>query len=145
MRKIQDLGVYVVPYINGRLFDYNAPSWSEESLSAATKTMAPRFCPMSLQPVVDTYGSKQNLAIMCPYTRYWQDRVVEMVRKVYEYGADGVYLDQVSASKAIACADETHHHSVRGGNYWHEGYLDMVQSCNHVAQQYKKALVTGTF
>ena len=63
------------------------------------------------RPYIETYGSKEadgspvRMAVMCPTTPIWQERVQQIVlRLVHEYGVDGgVYIDQIAAAEPKLC------------------------------------------
>jgi hypothetical protein len=121
-------GVKTMPYINGRLWDINAPSWKErQALQHSARLAAERVAPPTLFPSLEDYGSGQKLAPMCPATRFWQDTVIALCRRIVgELGADGVYLDQIGAEKAELCCDPAHGHPLGGGGFWLAGYRELL-------------------
>ena len=130
--ELQQAGVFVMPYINGRLWDSKDRGaedfeFSRLALAAATKQE-------SGEPYLESYGSKETngqpvrLAVMCPTTRLWQDRVRGIVRRLQrDEGTRGVYIDQVAAAAPTLCMDLTHGHPLGGGHWWTEGYWDLLQ------------------
>ena len=83
-RKLQESNVYVMPYINGRLWDTRDQGaedfeFTRRALPAATKDE-------NGEPYTETYGSKESdgspvrLAVMCPTTAIWQERSTESWR-----------------------------------------------------------------
>jgi len=137
VKRLQEAGVRVMPYINGRLFDFNCKSWRLESAEKyCTKESAPRLKPQTLQNYVEFYGSRQKFAVMCPYTGYWQDKIAQIVKRlVDEYGVDGVYIDQIAAAAANLCFDPNHGHPLGGGNYWLSGYEEMLRKTRERARE----------
>jgi len=131
--ELKKAGVYVMPYINGRLWDTHdkgAQDWefTRVALAAATKDEAGN-------PYTESYGSKESdgnnvkLAAMCPSTPLWQGRVRETVlRLLGEYGLNGVYIDQVAAAQPRLCFDASHGHALGGGHWWTEGYWTMLDT-----------------
>lgn len=125
-------GVYTMPYINGRLWDSRDRAaedfeFSRIALPATTKQE-------DGQPYLETYGSKETngqpvrLAVMCPTTRLWQDKVRGIVlRLLRDEGTRGVYIDQVAAAAPKLCMDAEHDHPVGGGHWWNEGYWTMLR------------------
>ncbi len=129
--ELKKAGVYVMPYINGRLWDTHdkgPDDWQFTSvaLAAATKDEAGN-------PYTESYGSKETdgnnvkLAAMCPSTPLWQGRVRDIVlRLLNEYGLNAVYIDQIAAAQPRLCFDATHGHPLGGGHWWTEGYWKML-------------------
>ncbi len=132
VRDLQKAGVRVMPYINGRLWDTRDRGvedfeFSKVALPAAAKDQ-------SGKPYIETYGSKESdgspvrLAVMCPKTRLWQQRVGGTVQRLFEeIGVDGVYIDQVGAAAPKLCFDRSHGHPTGGGAWWVEGYGEMLE------------------
>lgn len=131
--KLKKAGVYVMPYINGRLWDTRdkgAEDWqfTQLALPCATKDEAGN-------PYTESYGSKEadgssvKLAAMCPSTPLWQSRVLDIVLRLFdEYGLNGVYIDQVAAAQPRLCFDASHGHALGGGHWWTEGYWKMLDA-----------------
>lgn len=120
--KLHEAGVYVMPYINGRLFDSSTDSWKNEG--------AENFCSISEngEKYVEVYGSKVPLSPMCPTTPYWQNKVADIVeRLVCEFEVDGVYIDQIGAAGAKLCFNSDHPHPLGSGDFWVRGYRQMLQ------------------
>jgi len=133
---LQKKNIYVMPYINGRLWDTRDKGvedfqFSKLALAAATKDEQDK-------PHTEVYGSKETdgskveLAAMCPSTDLWQNKIREIVlRLMNECGVRGVYIDQVAAARPRLCFDDSHGHPVGGGHWWTEAYwkmLDAIQS-----------------
>ncbi|MCF0233818.1 MAG: hypothetical protein HUK22_02420, partial [Thermoguttaceae bacterium] len=124
--------IHIMPYINGRLWDTRdrgAEDWrfTSDALPSATKTP-------DGEPYIEIYGSKESdgspvkLAVMCPTTPVWRDKVLENVlRLTNEQGVDGVYIDQIAAAAPVACMDADHGHPLNGGRWWVPAYLDLMK------------------
>jgi hypothetical protein len=133
VRELQQSGVFVMPYINGRLWDTRdkgTEDWqfSKVALPAATKRE-------DGTPYMESYGSKEvdgsdvKLAPMCPTTKLWQDKVREIVLRLFnEFGVNAVYIDQVAAAPPVLCFDKRHGHPLGGGSWWNEGYWQMLDA-----------------
>ncbi|MCS6859202.1 MAG: DUF6259 domain-containing protein [Abditibacteriales bacterium] len=133
VRELQQAGVRVMPYINGRLWDTRDKGTGDDqftrvALPAATKDEKGK-------PYEETYGSKEadgspvRLAVMCPTTPLWQQKVKEIVLRLMsdEVGVDGVYIDQVAAAAPRLCFDQSHGHPLGGGQWWtKDGYWKML-------------------
>jgi hypothetical protein len=86
-------------------------------------------------PYTESYGSKEidgsdvKLAPMCPTTKLWQDKVREIVLRLFnEFKVSAVYIDQVAAASPALCFDKTHGHPLGGGSWWNEGYWRMLDA-----------------
>jgi hypothetical protein len=133
VQDLQKAGIFVMPYINGRLWDTHDKGtedyqFTSVALPAATKDEKG-------EPYIEMYGSKEadgspvKFAVMCPSTELWQNRIRDIcLRLINEYKANSVYIDQVSAMSPKLCLDKTHGHPLGGGHWWVEGYWKMLQS-----------------
>lgn len=131
--ELQRSRVFVMPYINGRLWDThdqgtNDWQFTRLALPAASKKEGGL-------PYTETYASKETngekvrLAVMCPATALWQQTVSNLVlRLLTEVGTSAVYIDQVAAATPMLCLDATHGHPLGGGHWWNEGYWKMLDS-----------------
>lgn len=133
VRELQSKGTYVMPYINGRLWDSrdqrtNDFEFTKVALAAVTKNEKG-------EPYLESYGSKEadggpvRLGVMCPTTELWQKKIREIVlRLMNECGVKGVYIDQIAAAAPTLCSDASHGHPLGGGHWWTEGYWKMLDS-----------------
>ena len=123
VKELQAAGVRVMPYINGRLWDTGLEDFGKAARPFACKNERG-------EPYIEEYGSKRKLAPMCPTTKFWQDKVNEIVMRLVgpECGVDGVYIDQVAAAKPCLCFDRSHGHPLAGGHWWTTlGYWPMLE------------------
>lgn len=133
VKDLQDAGVPVMPYINGRLWDSrdrgtNDFEFSRLAMPAVTKNQEG-------DPFLEAYGSKEaddtpvKLGVMCPSTAFWGEKVREIVHRLMkEEGVKGVYIDQIAAAAPTLCADPAHGHPLGGGHWWTEGYWQMLEA-----------------
>jgi hypothetical protein len=127
VRDLQSKGVYVMPYINGRLWDtrdkgVEDSEFSRVALPAASKDETGK-------PIIEMYGSKEadgspvRFGVMCPSTKLWQETIRQTaLRLMNEYGVKGVYIDQIAAERPTLCLDRTHGHPTGGGHWWTQSY-----------------------
>jgi len=124
VKTLKDRGIYVMPYINGRLWDIDTADFKTVAEPACTKDAAGK-------PYIETYGSGQKLVPMCPTTTVWQDKVCEIIDGlVNKVGFNAVYLDQIAAAGPRQCMDASHGHPLGGGAWWAPAYwklMDRVQ------------------
>lgn len=131
VRTLQQESVYVMPYINGRLWDMRDKGtedfeFTRVALPAATKNQKG-------QPNTEIYGSKESdgspvrLAVMCPAATLWQVRLKEIVLGLFQQcGVKGVYIDQIAAAGPVLCFDKNHGHPLGGGHWWTESYWRLL-------------------
>lgn len=132
VRSLQQKGVYVMPYINGRLWDTRDKGAQDFEFTRKASPAAAKNEPD--KPAIEMYGSKETdgspvrFAVMCPSTKLWQETIHQIVLPLMnEYGVKGVYIDQVAAERPVLCIDKTHGHPTGGGHWWVESYSKMLQ------------------
>jgi hypothetical protein len=138
VKRLQQAGVYVMPYINGRLWDTRDHGLEDRqftsfALPAATKDDQGK-------PLTEKYSSKEAdgspvvLAAMCPTQKRWQEKLLEIDLTLFnQYGVKGIYMDQIAAAKANLCCDPTHGHPLGGGHWWTEqGYWPLLAAIRAV-------------
>lgn len=121
--RFQDLaarGWVVMPYINGRIVDTLNDDF-DRFLPHTVKDQAGK-------PFLEVYGPQSGrMTVMCPWTRFWQEEVAGIVGRLgRELGVNAVYIDQISASRAMHCFDTSHGHPLGGGGWWIDGYREML-------------------
>ncbi len=127
VKTLKDRGVYVMPYINGRLWDSDTKDFETVARPACTKDLKGK-------PYIEVYGSGEKLVPMCPTTKVWQDKVCEIIdRLVNEVGVNAVYLDQIAAAGPRQCFDVTHGHPLGGGAWWCPSYWEMMDRIQKIA------------
>jgi len=136
VRDLTARGVIVMPYINGRLWDRDIPSFQETGVRGACKD--PKG-----EPYTEVYGSGRRLAPMCPVTKIWQNKVHEIVRRLFrECGVNAIYLDQIGAAAPRLCFDRFHGHPLGGGAWWTSGYREILDRVRAEAVAVGAALTT---
>ncbi len=137
VKRLQENGVRVMPYINARLWDTRDKGmedweWSEKAYPNCTKNRKG-------EPFIEIYSSKEadgssvRNSIMCPSTACWQEKITEIVNKLLnEVGVNAVYMDQIAAAQPYPCEDRTHAHRPGGGTWWVEGYNNLLDHVNRV-------------
>lgn len=131
VRDLQSSNVFVMPYINGRLWDTRDKGVEDFEFTSVAKAAVSKN--EKGEPYTEVYGSKEadgspvRLGVMCPATPLWQTRVREIVlRLMNECGVKGVYIDQVAAAAPTLCFDASHGHPLGGGHWWTEGYWKLL-------------------
>jgi len=125
----------VMPYINGRLWDTRDRGMDDFQFTSVARPGATKD--EAGEPHTEMYGSKESdgsrvkLAAMCPTTDVWQNKVREIVLRLFnECGVKGVYIDQVAAARPRLCFDKSHGHPLGGGHWWTEAYWEMLEEIN---------------
>ena len=118
---LQAIGMRVVPYISGSLWDEDTESYRTEMASergALINTSGDRT-------VLTAYGGGQRLVCMCPGSQLWQDKLAAICREgVERYGVDGWYFDFLTIHTAD-CFNREHGHPLAGGNFWTRSVRDL--------------------
>ncbi len=116
VRQLQQAGVRVMPYINGRLWDSDTDDFLSRAFPWCTKDRNGKY-------YIEIYGSGEKLVPMCPTTKLWQDTVRGIVLRLVgpEFNVDGVYIDQIAAASPRLCYDPGHGHPLGGGYWWTAG------------------------
>lgn len=131
LKKFHDAGIKVMPYINGRLWDTRDKEDQDFEFTSVAKPWCTKM--YDGKPFTETYsskekdGSKVELAVMCPSTSLWQDKVCEIVTKLFDTGFDAVYIDQIAAAEAKPCTDPNHQHAPGGGEWWCRAYNTLLE------------------
>ena len=86
VQELQESNVYVMPYINGRLWDTRDRGMDDFEFTSVARPAATED--ENGEPYTEMYGSKESdgsrvkLAAMCPTTDVWQDKVREIVLRL---------------------------------------------------------------
>ena len=137
VKKLQESGVRVMPYINARLWDHANKDFLSIALPAATKKEN------------GDYHSEftEVLVPMCPTTVLWQNMVKTTVIRIVgpELDADGVYLDQTAAMCPVLCYDPSHGHPLGGGHWWMtDGHWPMLEGIRKImTKEYPDKILTA--
>jgi len=133
VKLLQSKNIYIMPYINGRLWDTRDKGIDDFQFSKLARPAATKD--EHGKPYTEVYGSKETdgskveLAAMCPSTELWQKKVREIVlRLMNECGVRGVYIDQIAAAQPRLCFDASHGHPIGGGHWWTESYWKMLDA-----------------
>ncbi len=128
----KDGDMFVMPYINGRLWDTRDKGLDDFEFTSVAKPGVTKKEDGS--PYTETYGSKESdgspvtLGVMCPASKVWRNKVKEIIFKLTkEYGVKSVYVDQVAAAQPELCMDPTHGHPLGGGDWWVKAYRRMFR------------------
>jgi len=110
----------LMPYTNGYIHDMDSGHYTAEAKAAAAKD-------------IDNTEFKQHykghdFAIMDPTQNFWQEKIAGAADVVLnDIGADGVYIDQITAARSPEDMDKNHGHALAGGSWWREGYDQLLR------------------
>ena len=132
IKRLKENGISVMPYINAKLWDTLDKEDTDFEFSSKAKKWAAKKLDGSVYTEQhashEKTGELCTLAMMCPSSEFWHDKMSEIVGKLfYELGVDGVYMDQIAASMPRPCCDKNHGHAPGGGSWWVEGYEKMLE------------------
>lgn len=133
--EIQRNGHWVVPYINGRLWDTALPDFEDNGRAG-----------VAMRPdgslTIEDYGSGATLAAMCPTSPAYRRKLMAAFETLVEqYGVHGVYIDQIGAAAPVLCYNPAHGHPLGGGGWWQEAYRQMLQP---IAERYGDRVLIAT-
>ena len=137
VKKLQkESNIFIMPYINGRLFDQDVPNYSTDGFPYATKN--------SFGITYTQYFNGNTFDVMCPTQEPWQNTLIDASEQLTNrIDCSGIYLDQVCASTPYQCMDANHNHPLGGGNWWREGYNEMFEKIHNTIPENKFVTVEG--
>lgn len=134
VKQLQSMGIDVVPYINGRIFDMDLPKWTKDHAVDAASMNTPVRLGLNLTVQTENYGNGVIQAAMCSATEYWQQTIADVIEDLtHNYHVQGVYIDQIGAAGPQDCWNPAHNHDLGGGSYWVGGYQTMLNECRATA------------
>jgi len=124
VKAIHDMGVRIMPYINGCIWNRSLPSYKERDVVKYV--------------IKDEHGKPRPQGPwdwMCYYTKFWQNEMKEIsVTLVRDYNVDGIYYDQLAA-ESYECFDPAHGHAKGGGNYNAVGIRKLLRQCREAIRK----------
>lgn len=111
IENIHERGMKAIIYFNGQLIDQNGTQFWPDTGRFIT-VVAPdgtlRY---------ERWWKYANIeprihGLACLRTETWRNRLLELTKKVYGYGADGVIYDQLATIPPMLCYGENHGHTV---------------------------------
>jgi len=136
VRKLRENDVYVMPYINGRIWDMRDRGSEDYTFSKIAKKWALKDIDGKIISEVyeskEKNGEKVQLAGMCPSSGLWKTQISDLIDKlINDLKVPCVHIDQVTASFPKTCCDKNHNHLPGGGDWWrreYTNYLDRFQA-----------------
>ena len=130
LRELKQAGIRVVPYVVGYSWDMcdsrgDDFRFGKQALPATAKNLDGSPINRSLA-TFEPSGQPVRFARMCPSTALWKNELRQITRRLCaEYGADGIYLDVVTA-QYHECCDAAHPHPHGYGAFWHKSYSELM-------------------
>ncbi|MDR2756857.1 MAG: DUF6259 domain-containing protein [Planctomycetaceae bacterium] len=134
--------LFVMPYINGRLWDRRDRGledylFTKEALTGVTKKEDGSF-EFETYGSQESDGSKVELGVMCPSSDVWKNKLRELIVRLTgadkskpgddgNMGVKAVYVDQVAAATPVLCFDVSHGHPLGGGDWWVKSYRNIFE------------------
>ena len=127
-RRLAEEGVLTMPYINGWAVDDKIPDYVRfEPYTVKTQTG---------NPFARIFGKESGrLTVMCPSAPMWRRTVVELVDRLADAGANGVYIDCIASVPPTLCFDTSHGHPAGGGTWWVDGYRRLLSEVQETAHR----------
>ncbi len=137
--RIQQSGGYIMPYINGRLYDTDLTGvwdYTTRGLPDATKR--------SDGSVYTQNFNGNTFAVMSPTQIGWQNVITDAAKQLTDrIGSRGIYIDQVAAASPVEDMDPAHGHPLGGGHWWRDGYRDMFAAVHGAIPAGRFVVVEG--
>jgi hypothetical protein len=115
VKRLQERGIYSMPYINGRLWDTQNRNYPAAKPYASSDKKG--------EANLEDYQSGTKLAVMCLGHPFWRTNLAQLIDRVSEAtGVDGVYIDQVAGAAIAACYNPQHGHTLGRDRWWIDGY-----------------------
>lgn len=137
LAELKRADIKVMPYINALMWDLLDRENTDWQYTSVAKPHAVKRRDGGVKGVpygqFEKDGQPTMLSPMCPSSLMWREKVGEIVKTLfYEYGFDGVYLDQIGAHIPQPCMDKTHNHKPGGGSWWQREYREILKYLNSI-------------
>ena len=126
-KELQENGIYTFPYIDSRLWKVKD---GPDSTDYMYKSHGHEYAAKDSHGEIykELYGNGIEYAIMCPHVKGWQETMSNLVKRVSDYGFNGIYHDQVGTAAPRACYARSHGHLQNDSSLWLEkGYWPMFE------------------
>lgn len=122
LKRLKEAGYRIMPYTNPTITDVNqSPAYKKYGDDMLSVDENGNFYPSPY----NENGAKNMWS--CPKSVYKEAYISEVLNIMKETDFDGLYMDQVGCIGARTCFNEKHNHIVGGGNYFTEGYNDIIE------------------
>lgn len=132
-KKLKEHPIYVIPYINSVSWESRDVEMGHEinfENVGAKEAIIRENGEFDMEPFPQktVKGETSQLMHMCPSSKIWHTFINNLVTEMEgTLPIDGVYFDQIGATRSIPCYNPSHGHLPGGGSYWVEGYRLMME------------------
>ena len=113
--KCHSMGLRITPYINGRLWEFQDRREEDHLFSKLGKPNCVQYQDGSIATAV---FNKKTFGIICPYTPIYEEMMRTSSFMLAEVGTDGMYVDQIGASRHLMCYNKNHGHATPDDKIW---------------------------
>ncbi len=132
VKRLQEKGIRIVPYVNGTLVDMDTDSFRMEH---AEREGALWLTPDAEVNITTRYGGGASMMRMCPGSPHWRKQMLDDTRELIgRYGMDGIYVDFLT-DHLLDCFNKDHGHSISGGNFWTKAVHDLYEEMHKVGKE----------
>lgn len=138
VKSAQNAGVNSIVYMNALQWGEATEGWKSEKIKPYTV----KDINGNVRSHVYNVFTGNALINMCVGTEFWRDHYSSLCDSVVNtYQTNGVYMDQTCLS--VMCYDESHGHSIGGGNYWVENSGKLINQIRSKDFGVEKPIFTG--
>ncbi len=129
LHELQERGIVVMPYCQGRLLYRDRPNLEAERTHASVEANG--------QPYLEKYTPQDDWPLaLCPGDPWSREQWHEAARMLWQdYGVEGVYFDQITAMPPSLCYHAGHGHALGGGNQYWQGYDNALAAMAPMIQE----------
>jgi len=135
VKELVDSGAIIVPYVNGLSADSKIADWEKFDRYAIKDEeggLRQKFY----------WDGAGRLTPMCPSQVPWHYTMSKLADSITGfYGANGIYIDEVSCNSHELCFNKDHLHPLGGGHYWADGWRDFYQNILLTVNQTGRSVV----
>ncbi|MEM1212849.1 MAG: DUF6259 domain-containing protein [Planctomycetota bacterium] len=133
--RMQAQGIYIKPYLNGRLWDQKHPDYKSVGLGATARNLAGEV-------MTEQYG-RHVFSVMDPTTDLWQQTMLEFTSQTADLGVGGLYLDQIAAAEPAISYEARPNHVPGDGAAWlQQGYWPLLTKLRqHLATHHPQTIL----
>lgn len=124
IQDIRKMGINVVPYTNGRLWETLDRRDTDYRYTSHGVPDAVKLADGSV--VTEKYHGA-TFGVMCPACENWRNELKALAGRVLGLNADGMYMDQIGAARPRLCFDPSHPHAPGDPDSWYmQGYRKLL-------------------
>ena len=137
VRRLQDEGIVLMPYCQGRLLYRDRPTFESERTHASIGDKG--------QPYMEQYTFRDDWPLaLCPGEPWCRQQWVATARMLWrDYGVDGVYFDQITSMPPSLCYHAGHMHPPGGGEHWWKGYDQLLGDLAPIIRENPRRFVSS--